>query len=112
MGSIFVCIGFCPTTISSSLIVTDEPRFKVGPDRAQWVGDRIGARRSTGSWKNVWTSNFMKRWVGRRPWKGCSLAEMHTQNVHQALQSCGYVDMMAVNQCLMVLRYFDAIIYI
>ncbi|RQO99697.1 hypothetical protein POPTR_014G045400v4 [Populus trichocarpa] len=53
-----------------------------------------GARRSTGSWKNVWTSNFMKRWVGRRPWKGCSLAEMHTQNVHQALKSCGCVDMM------------------
>jgi hypothetical protein len=76
------------------------------------MGDRIGARRSTGSWKNVWTSNFMKRWVGRRPWKGCSLAEMHTQNVHQALKSCGYVDMMAVNQCLMMLRYFDAIIYV
>jgi len=67
--------------------VTNEPCFKVGPDRAQWVGDRIGARRRTGSWKNVWTSNFMKRWVGRRPWKGCSLAEMHTQNVHQALKA-------------------------
>ncbi|KAJ6971893.1 hypothetical protein NC653_032435 [Populus alba x Populus x berolinensis] len=25
-----------------------------GPDRARWVGDRIGARRSTGSWKYAW----------------------------------------------------------
>ena len=85
--------------------MTYEPCFKAGPDRAQWVGDRTGARRSTGSWKYAWTSNFMKRWGGRRQWKGCSLAEMHTQNVHQALISCSYVDMMmAVNQFLILLR--------